>query len=130
MEQNDRAKECIVSFTEMIDAMGGIDVERKRLFKEVYANAVNDRERATKLFDDLSGHIDEEKTNIDAAHTIHGATLTRYLERMHRSNEQLIKLAEMISDAMGTDENVNLDDVFSRIQGTDDFPRKKGSSKK
>ena len=42
--------------------------------------------------------------NKNSEHAIHGQTLTKYMERMSKANEQLIKLAELVSQAI--DENV------------------------
>ncbi len=105
----------IVSFTDLIAAMDGIDEERRRLFKEVYENAVSDRKLAAALFKELSECMRSSDTNTEAGHALHGQTLSRYLERMHRSNEQLIKLAEMIADAKSDAKGVNVDDIFNSI---------------
>ena len=53
-------------------------------------------------------------------HALYGVTITKYLERMSKSNDQLVKLAELMqrSNAEVVEEEVNIDDVYSQI-GTD-----------
>ena len=125
-----KLEEHVVSFREMLEATAGLDDERRRLFQEVYENAVKDRMRASELFDDLSKCMHESATNVEASHALHGQTLARYLERMHRSNEQLMKLAEMIADASSGPAEPNIDDVFSEIEsGKLEKKRVSGSKK-
>lgn len=103
------------SFAKLLDDIDGLDDNRKRLFKEVYENAVSDRDRAVKLFDDLSQHIDTDKTNKDASHTLHGQTLVRYLERMHRSTEQLLRLSELIAESLVKKDADDFANAFDQI---------------
>ena len=41
--------------------------------------------------------------------------LNKYIERMSKSNEQLIKLAELVSDAEAQSAKIDPEDVFSKI---------------
>ena len=50
-------------------------------------------------------------------HATLGSTLTKYLERMNKANDQLLKLAELISKSESEYSAINADDLFSKIQG-------------
>ena len=43
--------------------------------------------------------------------------MTKYLERMCKSNDQILSLAEMISKAEKAEDGVNPDELFSKISG-------------
>ena len=53
-----------------------------------------------------------------AEHAIHGQNLSKYLERLNKSNEQLIKLAEILDDAIEEDEDEALDSetMYERLK--------------
>ena len=44
-----------------------------------------------------------------------GAIISKYIERMSRSNDQILKLAELISKEEEKSENISDDDLFSKI---------------
>ena len=44
-----------------------------------------------------------------------GPTLSKYLERMNKSNDQLIKLAELIAKEEERSDSVDPDDIFKKI---------------
>ena len=50
-----------------------------------------------------------------ADHISVGPTLSKYLERMNKSNDQLIKLADLIAKEEERAEAVDPDDIFSKI---------------
>ena len=50
-------------------------------------------------------------------HATLGAVMTKYLERMCKSNAQILSLAELISKAEMADDRLNTDDLFSKISG-------------
>jgi hypothetical protein len=49
-------------------------------------------------------------------HITIGPILAKYLERMNRSNEQLLKLADLIAKAEEQSTRIDPDDIFSKIQ--------------
>ena len=49
-------------------------------------------------------------------HVTLGATLAKYIERMSKSNEQLLKLADLISKSESEYTSINADELFSKIQ--------------
>ena len=83
------------------------------LWKEIYEHAIEDREKAKLLFNDayisMQGGINE--------HMNIGAIMSKYLERMCRSNDQILKLAELIAKEEEKSDNISEDDIFSKIKG-------------
>jgi hypothetical protein len=45
-----------------------------------------------------------------------GMTLTKYLERMSKSNEQLLNLAKQIAESESNSVEISEDDIFERIK--------------
>ncbi len=88
---------------------------KEEIWTEIYQNAFQDREKASMLVTNLWKEItaDPEK------HVLYGTTITKYLERMSKSNDQLVKLAELMSkDAPEEEEKpLELDDVYNEISG-------------
>ena len=86
---------------------------KEEIWSEIYQNAFQDREKASMLVTNLWKEItaDPEK------HALYGTTITKYLERMSKSNDQLVKLAELMqkSDEDVEDVDLDLDDVYSKI---------------
>jgi len=61
-------------------------------------------------------------------HAIHGQTITKYLERMSKANDQLIKLADLISRKKEEDNYIDGEDVYETIEKKeviDPFSRRK-----
>ena len=46
-----------------------------------------------------------------------GAIMSKYLERMTRSNDQILKLAELIAKEEEKSEAISEDDIFGKING-------------
>ncbi len=87
---------------------------KEQIWNEIYQNAFQDREKASMLVTNLWKEItaDPEK------HVLYGTTMTKYLERMSKSNDQLVKLAELMqrSGTEAAEEEVDLDDVYKKIE--------------
>ena len=103
----------IDSFSDLLNHIDSSEDKKKALWKEIYSNAVNDRESASMLFTNAFQQM--QGTTID--HATLGTTLTKYLERMCKSNEQILRLAELIAKAEGRAPQVDPDDIFARIEG-------------
>ncbi len=86
---------------------------KEEIWTEIYQNAFQDREKASMLVTNLWKEItaDPEK------HILYGTTVSKYLERMAKSNDQLVKLAELMqkSDIVVEEEDIDLDDVYSKM---------------
>ena len=105
----------IDNFSELLDTLDSLDEKKKALWKEVYYNAITDRRAAYVLYNDLlSGVIGQP-----AQHAIHGPIMSKYIERVSRSNDQIIRLAELIAEAQAA-ETATLDtnDIFDKISST------------
>tara|TARA_E500000331_G_scaffold344013_1_gene379589 strand:- start:2282 stop:2647 length:366 start_codon:yes stop_codon:yes gene_type:complete len=100
----------ILKFSDLLESLESTEDKKKLLWKEVYENALTDRESANILFTDL---LLQSKGN-PANHAMFGATMSKYLERMGKSNDQILKLAELIAKE---EEGASLspDDIFNKI---------------
>jgi len=95
-EHDTRNATNINEFREVVDSLTATEDRKKVLWKTIYENATNDRKKAHILFDDLYTKVAGDTDQ----HAIHGMTLTKYLERLEKANEQLIKLTKLISEAV------------------------------
>ena len=102
--------EKLKDFGDLIDTIESADEKKKFLWKQIYRNAVEDREFASVLYTQLYSST----TGSNNDHNTFGPMLVKYLERMGKCTEQLIRLAEMIDDA---DRNTSMpEDMYDAIQ--------------
>jgi hypothetical protein len=99
-------------FSELLDTLDDLADKKKHLWRQIYENAVNDREAAGVLFLDLFVATSSNASQ----HALNGAILSKYLERMCRSNDQLIKLAELIERADQMNSKIDIEDMYSKIE--------------
>ena len=116
LEKNDKnevKEERIKNFADILDNIDSLEDKKKMLWKEIYENALEDREKAKMLFNDayisMTGGVNE--------HMNIGAIMSKYLERMTRSNDQILKLAELIAKEEEKSEAISEDDIFGKING-------------
>lgn len=102
-ELDKKIEEDIKGFSDMLGSLATTEDRKKSLWKQIYENAVTDRRNAFILFGDLYKMVNGKSSE----HAIHGQVLSKYMERMSKANEQLIKLAELVSQAI--DEHVEED---------------------
>lgn len=103
----------IQKFNELLESLNDIDDKKKSLWIEIYNNALIDRQHAYDLYEDVSNKIFQDQVN----HATFGTQATKYLERLNKANDQLIKLAELIASSEKQKETINVDDIFSTIEG-------------
>ena len=113
MEKQESLSKKVEQFSDLLDELQSTDEKRKLLWKEIYENAVSDRERASMLFTDAWARM----STGSAEHVTLGGTLTKYLERMNKSNEQILRLAELISKVEDREARIDPEDVFASIRG-------------
>ena len=101
----------INSFGEILDGLDNTADKKKLLWKEIYENALTDRENAYTLFSDL---LQQSHGNA-ANHAMFGATMAKYLERMSKSNDQILRLAELIGKSEEQQSTINPDEIFDKI---------------
>ena len=113
LEKNDKKEKQIKNFSDILDTLDSLEDKKKMLWKEIYEHSIEDREKAKLLFNDayisMQGGINE--------HMNIGAIMSKYLERMCRSNDQILKLAELIAKEEEKNDNISEDDIFSKIKG-------------
>lgn len=103
----------IRDFGELLKSIESLDDKKRQLWKEIYENAIADRQNSYVMFTKLVRIVQDKTTE----HAIHGKTIATFLERMSRANDQLIKLAELIAKAQKGDETIDPDDMFAKIRG-------------
>ena len=103
----------IEAFSGILDSLSSTEDKKKLLWKEIYENALQDRENASMLFDDAWSNMAEGTTG----HATLGPVITKYLERMCKSNDQILRLAELIAKAEEESAKIDPDDIFSEING-------------
>lgn len=110
MKDLQKKEEKMRDFGDLIDTIESADEKKKFLWKQIYNNAVSDRELASVLYTQLFSST----TGSNNDHNTFGPMLVKYLERMGKCTEQLIRLAEMIDDA---DRNSSSpEDMYDAIQ--------------
>jgi len=100
----------IARFSDLLDSLDSTEDKKKLLWKEIYENALNDRESAGLLFTDLL----TQSSGNSANHAMFGPIMSKYLERMAKSNDQILRLAELIAKEE-TAQTISADDIFQQI---------------
>lgn len=116
-ELDEKIKSEVKNFSKLLDGLSSTEERKKLLWKQIYENALTDRRNAFVLFGDLYTIVENDAAN----HAVHGQTLTKYMERMSKANDQLIKLAELVSDAVDQqiEEDWNEDSIYEKFQESD-----------
>ena len=113
IDSNEKKENQIKNFADILDSIDSLESKKKMLWKEIYENAIEDREKSKLLFNDayisMQGGVNE--------HMNIGAIMSKYIERMSKSNDQILKLAELIAKEEEKSEMVSTDDIFSQING-------------
>lgn len=106
----------VANFTELLDGLSSIEDKTKHLWRQIYENAVQDRKNAYIMWIDLYGYVHANPNE----HAIHGQNLARYMERMSKANDQILKLTELVSKASeeDLDDMMSEDDIYDKIQKT------------
>jgi hypothetical protein len=113
MDKNSKKEDALKNFADILDSIDSLEDKKKMLWKEIYENALEDREKSKLLFNDayisMQGGVNE--------HMNIGAIMSKYIERMSKSNDQILKLAELIAKEEEKTEAISDDDIFSKING-------------
>lgn len=104
----------IRDFGGLLDQIESLTDKKKQLWKEIYENAISDRQNAYVMFAKLVKIAQDKSTE----HAVHGKTIATYIERMSRANDQLIKLAELIAKADSASQSIDPEDMFERINAS------------
>lgn len=111
VSENDIA-ERVKNFDDLLDQIENLPSKKKKLWKEIYENAITDRQNAFKLFKALYIIV----KNKPMEHAVHDKSMSSYLERMAKCNDQLLKLADLIAAAEKRAEQIDPDDMYDEIQ--------------
>tara|TARA_B100000035_G_scaffold299440_1_gene294127 strand:+ start:166 stop:540 length:375 start_codon:yes stop_codon:yes gene_type:complete len=113
VEKNEKKEKSIENFADILDNIATLEDKKKMLWKEIYENALEDREKSKMLFNDayisMQGGVNE--------HMNIGAIMSKYIERMSKSNDQILKLAELIAKEEEKAETISDDEIFGKING-------------
>jgi dsDNA-specific endonuclease/ATPase MutS2 len=110
---NDDIESKIRDFSDLLSQIETLTDKKKKLWQEIYENAVTDRSNAYVMFQELYEIVKNKSTE----HAVHARSMTSYLERMAKCNDQLIKLAELIAAAEQKSEAIDPNDVYDQIMG-------------
>ena len=104
-------EEKIRDFSEMLKDIESLSDKKRKLWREIYENAISDRQNSYVMFTKLVKIVKDQSTE----HAVHGKTIATYIERLSRSNDQLIKLADLIAAAETKDKEIDTDAMFDQI---------------
>ena len=102
----------IKEFGELLVSMQGLDTKKKLLWREIYENAVQDRMNSYILFTEAFRSMGIASTS---EHITAGPILTKYIERMNKANDQLLKLAELISKEEHESSKIDSNDLYNQM---------------
>ena len=111
LKKADDVSKKVDKFSDLLDSIQSLEDKRKHLWKEIYENALVDRENAGMLFTDIY----KEMHGNAMQHTALGPTAAKYLERMCKSNDQILRLAELVAKAEETSNTITPDEIFDKI---------------
>jgi hypothetical protein len=111
-QKDQTIEEKIQDFSDLLEQLEGVSDKKKKLWQEIYENAVIDRQNSYVLFTSLSDIVQDKSTE----HAIHGKSLATYIERMSKANDQLIRLAELVSKSeVKEDKEIDPEEMFKKI---------------
>ena len=86
LDRVDRTKNKLEKFSDILDELHSTEEKKKLLWKEIYENALVDRENASMLFTDAW----QQMKGGAIEHATLGPTMSKYMERMNKSNEKFL----------------------------------------
>jgi len=106
--------ESLKSFDVLLSAISSTEDKQKSLWRQIYENAITDRMNSYLLWTNLYSLVVTNASD----HAMHGQNLARYIERMSKANDQLIKLAELVGNAKKKDApaEVSEDDLYDAME--------------
>ena len=104
-------EERIKDFSSLLGQIESLNDKKRKLWTEIYENAISDRQNSYAMFVRLVKIVQDKSSE----HAVHGKTISSYIERMSKANEQLIKLAELIAKADKKDDEIDPDEMFEKI---------------
>jgi len=108
-------EERLQKFQKMLNEITSLDDKKKVLWIHIYENALQDRRNSYALLFEIIGGIKSSASN----HHMIGPTAAKYIERMSRANDQLLKLAELLQKAQDVAETVDAEALYKSIAQAD-----------
>lgn len=121
---NKSLEDKVQDFKTLLDTLTSLTDKKKQLWFEIYRNALLDRDVSFNMYTSVSALVLANPIE----HAIHGPNISKYIERMSRCNDQLLKLAELISheeDKSAANEEVNIDDLYDKFDASDSLKKRK-----
>lgn len=98
-------------FSSILEKIEDLDEKSKLLWSEVYKNSIEDRNLAYGLLIKLINICGSNTTE----YAMHGRTMSSYIERMNKANDQLMRLSELIRKAEEEQSTIDPDEMFAKI---------------
>jgi len=112
---NENINTKIAEFKDLLASITTLQDKRKILWQDIYTNALQDRDYAFQMYTHLSGFVAADAQQ----HALHGPNIAKYIERMSRANDQLLKLAELVNVALekqAEGEEMSQDDLYNKFE--------------
>lgn len=110
-----RTEDQLKGFNELLETLASTEDKQKSLWRQIYENSVTDRMNSYICWLDLYKEVQGKPSE----HAIHGQNLSRYLERMSKANDQLLKLVELVGAAKKKDTSeVTEDAIYREMEGS------------
>ena len=100
-------------FGALLDSIENLEDKKKHLWRDIYENETVYRMNAYMLFTDVYSSMSGDK----ADHVTLGPMMAKYIERMNKANDQLLKLADLIAKEEERAAQIIPDDIYSQISG-------------
>lgn len=110
--ENPEKKKRIENFIQLLNSLDKLDDKRRLLWCDIYQNAIDDRDRAGVLYTNVMTVMENSIVN----HSTVGPTIVKYLERMSKSNEQILKLAEMVLNVDESNRGIDSDSLYAGME--------------
>lgn len=115
METVEKQSDMLSAFEAEIQKLKNVENKKKILWQQIYKNAVDDRSSALMLFTEAYAAMGKTSTD----HMAMGSVLVKYLEKMTKSNQQLIDLSLLISKDEEQAMSMDPEDLFREIEEKD-----------
>jgi DNA polymerase III alpha subunit len=111
----------IKNFDNLLDQIDNLNDKKKQLWSQIYQNALSDRHNAFVMFRKLFDVVKDDENKMKSTEmAVHGKTIQGFLERMAKTTEQLLKLADLIaaaeSKSTGDDPLSSPERIYDQIQ--------------
>ncbi len=99
-----------LEFDDLLENATDVDPRARALWLEIYKNAIDDRERVSILYTNLQSELTSAQ-----GHVVYGLLIAKYLEKMAKSNDQLLKLAEQCLAYKKSEGSFSADDLLDKM---------------